>query len=63
MKAYSSELRQKIFDVAWQSDGTIREGAVLFSVCVSFINKLLSLHRSDPDLAPRACRVTSDSSA
>ena len=54
MKAYSSNLRQKILAVARHRDRSIREVAVLSGVCLSFINKLLSLYCSDADLAPRS---------
>lgn len=53
MQAYSLDLRQKVLASALRGDRTIREVAELFGVGTSFVNKLLDLHRTDQDLAPR----------
>ena len=53
MKAYSLDLRQKVLAAALRSDRTIGEVAALFGVGTSFVNKLLDLHRTGQDLAPR----------
>lgn len=53
MKAYSLDLRQKVLAAALKGDRTIREVAELFEVGTSFVNKLLDLHRTGQDLAPR----------
>jgi transposase len=53
MKAYSLDLRQKVLAAALRGDRTISEVAALFGVGTSFVNKLLDLHRSGSDLAPR----------
>ena len=53
MKAYSLDLRQKVLAAALRGDRTIREVAELFGVGTSFVNKVLDLHRSGQDLAPR----------
>jgi transposase len=53
MKAYSLDLRQKVLAAALRGDRTISEVAALFGVGTSFVNKMLDLHRSGSDLAPR----------
>jgi transposase len=53
MKAYSLDLRQKVLAAALRGDHSIREVAALFGVGVSFVNKLLDLHRRGQDIAPR----------
>jgi transposase len=53
MKAYSLDLRQKVLAAALRGDRTIREVAELFGVGTSFVNKLLDLHRSGQDIAPK----------
>jgi transposase len=53
MKAYSLDLRQKVLAAALRGDRTIREVAELFGVGTSFVNKLLDLHRTGQDLAPK----------
>jgi transposase len=53
MKAYSLDLRQKVSAAALRGDRTIREVADLFGVGTSFVNKLLDLHRTGQDLAPK----------
>lgn len=53
MKAYSLDLRQKVLTAALRGDRTIREVAELFGVGTSFVNKVLDLHRTGQDLAPR----------
>ncbi len=53
MKAYSLDLRQKVLAAALRGDHTIREMAGLFGVGASFVNKVLDLHRTGQDLAPK----------
>jgi transposase len=53
MKAYSLDLRQKVLAAALRGDRTIRGVAELFGVGTSFVNKLLDLHRTGQDLAPK----------
>lgn len=53
MKAYSLDLRQKVLAAALRGNRTIREVAELFSVGTSFVNKVLDLHRTGQDLAPK----------
>jgi transposase len=53
MKAYSLDLRQKVLAAALRGDRTIREVAELFRVGTSFVNKLLDLHRTGQELAPK----------
>ena len=53
MKAYSLDLRQRVRSAALRGDRTIPEVAELFGVSMTFVNKMLRLHRSGSDLAPR----------
>jgi transposase len=53
MKAYSLDLRQKVLAAALRDEHTIQGVAKLFSVGTSFVNKLLDLHRSGQDIAPK----------
>ena len=56
MKAYSLDLRQRVLSVALRGDRTIPEVAELFGVSLTFVNKMLRLHRAGGDLAPRPHR-------
>jgi transposase len=53
MKAYSLDLRQRVLAAALRGDRTIPQVAELFGVSTAFVNKMLRLHRSGSDLAPR----------
>src|SRR3954464_2678832 len=53
MKAYSQGLRQRIIDTVQGGDGTLGQIARRFLVSVSFITRLLQLHRSTGSLEPR----------
>ncbi len=53
MKAYSLDLRQRVLSAALRGDRTIPEVAELFGVSLTFVNKMLRLHRAGEDLAPR----------
>ena len=53
MKAYSLDLRQRVLSAALRGDRTIPEVAELFGVSMTFVNKMLRLHRAGDDLAPR----------
>lgn len=53
MKAYSLDLRQRVLAAALRGDRTIPQVAELFGVSAAFVNKMLRLHRSGSDLAPR----------
>jgi len=52
MKAYSLDLRQRVLSAALRGDRTLPEVAELFGVSLTFVNKMLRLHRSGADLAP-----------
>lgn len=52
MKAYSLDLRQRVLSAALRGDRTIPEVAELFGVSLTFVNKMLRLHRAGADLAP-----------
>src|SRR5246127_1285140 len=53
MKAYSQDLRQRILDTVQGGDGTLGQIARRFLVSVSFITRLLQLHRSTGSVEPR----------
>ena len=53
MKAYALDRRQKVLVTALRGDRTSREVVELFGVGTSFVNKLLDLHRTGQDIAPR----------
>ena len=53
MKAYSLDLRQRVLTAALRGDRTIPQVAELFGVSAAFVNKMLRLHRSGKDIAPR----------
>lgn len=53
MKAYSLDLRQRVLSAALSGGLTIPEVAELFGVSMTFVNKMLRLHRAGEDLAPR----------
>src|SRR5436190_1064921 len=53
MKAISQDLRERILDTVQGGDGTLGQIARRFLVSVSFITRLLQLHRSTGSLEPR----------
>jgi transposase len=53
MTPYSQDLRQRIVDSVLRRDGTIGEIAERFRVSVSFVTRLMQLHRSTGSVAPR----------
>jgi transposase len=53
MKAYSLDLRRRVLSAALRGDRTIPEVAEVFGVSMTFVNKMLRLHRAGLDLAPR----------
>jgi len=53
MKAYSLDLRWRVLSAALRGERTIPEVAELFGVSVTFVNKMLRLHRAGEDLTPR----------
>ena len=53
MKPYSLDLRQRVLAAALRGDRTIPQVAELFGVSAAFVNKMLRLHRTGEDLAPR----------
>jgi transposase len=53
MKAYSLDLRRRVLKAALSGEHTIAEVAGLFGVGLTFVNKMLHLHRKGQDLAPR----------
>jgi transposase len=56
MTPYSQDLRQRILDTIRRGDGSVRPIARRFLVSVSFVTRLLQLHRSTGSLAPRPHR-------
>jgi transposase len=53
MRPYSQDLRQRILDTIQRGDGSVRQIAGRFLVSVSFVTRLLRLHRSTDSLEPR----------
>src|SRR5947208_10701248 len=53
MTAYSQDLRQRILDTIQRGEGSVRQIARRFLVSVSFVTRLLQLHRSTGSLEPR----------
>ena len=53
MKAYSMDLRQKVFDAYQNGEGSIRQLAKRFSVSASFVNDLIQRHRQAGTISPK----------
>jgi transposase len=53
MVPYPKELRTRVVTAVGQGEMTIGEVARVFSVGVTFVKKMLRLHRAGEDLAPR----------
>jgi transposase len=53
MTPYSQDLRQRILDTVRRGEGTLPQIARRFLVSVSFVARLLQLHRTTGSLAPR----------
>lgn len=53
MKSYSIEFREKIVKAYFQGNTSVRKVAALFSVAKSFVQKLLSIHKSQGSLEPK----------
>jgi transposase len=56
MTPYSQDLRQRILETVRRGDATLRQIADRFLVSVSFITRLLQLHRTTGSLEPRPHR-------
>src|SRR5512143_2004010 len=53
MTPYSQDLRQRIVDTVQRGEGTVRQIAERFLVSISFVTRLLQLHRSSGSVEPR----------
>src|SRR5437588_178049 len=53
MTPYSQDLRERILETVRRGDGSLRQIARRFLVSVSFVTRLLRLHRSTGALVPR----------
>jgi transposase len=53
MKPYSQDLRQRIIDTAKHGGATVKQIAERFLVSVSFVTRLLQLHRTTGSVEPR----------
>ena len=53
MKPYPQELRVRVAIAVEQGEHSLAEIASLFNVGVTFVKKMLRLHRAGDDLAPR----------
>lgn len=53
MNAYSLDLRRRVLAAALSGEHPIAGVAALFGVGTTFVNRMLRLHRTSQDLAPR----------
>src|SRR5689334_18744565 len=53
MTPYSQDLRQRVAETIRRRDGSVREIASRFLVSVSFVTRLLQLHRTAGSVGPR----------
>src|SRR5215469_16474014 len=53
MRPYSQDLRQRVVETIRRGDGSVREIARRFLVSVSFVTRLLQLHRTTGSVQPR----------
>src|SRR3954452_14724081 len=53
MTPYSQDLRQRVLDTIQRGDGSVRRIARRFLVSVSFVTRLLQLHRTTGSVEPR----------
>jgi transposase len=53
MQAYSQDLRQRILDTVQRGEGSLGQIARRFLVSISFVTRLLHLHRSTGSLQPK----------
>ena len=53
MRSYPKELRSRVVAAGEQGELTIADVAQVFSVGLTFVKKMLRLHRAGEDLAPR----------
>ena len=53
MTPYSRDLRQRILETARRRDGTLRQIAERVLVSISFVTRLLQLHRTTGSVEPR----------
>jgi transposase len=53
MTPYSQDLRQRVLDTIQRGDGSVRQIASRFLVSVSFVTRLLQLHRTTGSVEPR----------
>src|ERR1700704_2882904 len=53
MTPYSQDLRQRVLDTVQRGDGSLRQIARRFLVSISFVTRLLQLHRSTGSVLPR----------
>src|SRR5437879_3689258 len=53
MTPYSQDLRKRVLDTVQRGDGSLRQIARRFLVSISFVTRLLRLHRGTGSLAPK----------
>jgi transposase len=56
MSAYSHDLRQRVLDAVERREGSIRQIARRFVVSLSFVVRLLQIHRRTGSIAPKPHR-------
>ena len=53
MSAYSRDLRQRVIDTVERKEGSLRQIASRFLVSISFVTRVLRLHRDTGSVDPR----------
>lgn len=53
MKAYSLDLRLRVVDAIARGEGTLEEVAAYFRVGLTFVKRMLRVHRQSASLAPK----------
>lgn len=53
MRPYSQDLRQRVLDTIQRGDGSVHQIAKRFLVSISFVTRLLQLHRTTGSVEPR----------
>src|SRR5215831_18058332 len=53
MTPYSQDLRKRVLDTVQRGDGSLRQIARRFRVSISFVTRLLRLHRTTGSVRPR----------
>jgi transposase len=60
MIPYSQDLRKRVLDMVQRGDGSLRQIARRFLVCVSFVTRLSRTHRDTGSLEPKPHQLRKD---